>query len=330
MLNHLFSLVTAPKSSRSGGCGGEASRLDIGSIESLESRKMLAGDVDVFLNSAGDVRIIGDNAANQVGVYRTPTNLLLVQGQNGTTITHNGITSNMLFLDAMNSTGEVRRNVTVDLNDGFDYLDIDGVNIAGNLRVQMDGGQDAFDFRNSIVSKNATINGGGGLDGDEINMQASSVIGNLRINMGAGTSPGGFGVEATTLNQVYVGRNLSIVGSANHQTIQAANLIVEGNTRMNTGSGSDYVRLENSYLAGRLNVVAGSGNDYVGIGASVFDEVVNVNMGSGNDVLQELSSVTYHSAARYNGGSGEDDVTRRFGTSNTRSDVRFELFIDIF
>ena len=63
-------------------------------IESLEDRRMMAGDVSVDVTGGGDLVLDGDDAGNEVIIRRLPgAGAYQIQGLNGTTINGNGATA---------------------------------------------------------------------------------------------------------------------------------------------------------------------------------------------------------------------------------------------
>ena len=108
-------------------------------VESLESRAMLAGNVLVSVDSAGNVRITGDNADNRLTITQSGNGSYLIMGQQ-TTI--NGLASRTV-------TG-VRRSLAMDLRGGNDEVTFTGA---------LPGGTFGPRFTSSF-----TVRGGAGSD----------------------------------------------------------------------------------------------------------------------------------------------------------------------
>lgn len=309
-------------------------RLEIGEIESLESREMLAGDVDVFVNSAGDVRIVGDAASNDIGVFRTPTRLLYIQGNDNTTITHDGNTSSELFLDVFDNAGSIRRNLTIDMNAGNDLVNMAGVAINGNLNVQMDQGIDLFDMSTGYVGKNAVVNGGGGQYADFLSMDSVSVIGNLKMNAGASDSF----IDTMRLRSVFVAGNSTLVGSANEHQVLIDGVVVQGNSRIRTGQGDDLIDINSFEVEKASNISTGSGDDLIEVGMLTTVGNFRVSAGSGNDAMRFVENNGLNSeflgTVRYSGGSGLDELTLRgdtiYANFGSPSVPQFEFVTTIF
>ena len=95
-------------------------------IDSLESRRMLAGDVSIQLNNAGDISITGDAEANEFTLDSDDGSGgtdLVITGANGTTISFNGSTaaSQTIALDTPSSIG---RNLRINTRGGDDIINI--------------------------------------------------------------------------------------------------------------------------------------------------------------------------------------------------------------
>lgn len=171
--------------------------------ESLENRELMAGNVSVNL-VANEVRILGDNAANQVSVHQLASGAYRIQGQTGTTI--NG----KAFVDMKSPDFDLRIN----LGAGNDKL-IVGNNIANaammveDLEIDMGAGNDSVVVGNVRTTDNefAKIRTGDGNDtvsvekctiktglkvetgagNDRLDVWKSTINGKLEANMGAGT-----------------------------------------------------------------------------------------------------------------------------------------------
>ncbi len=314
MFRRLFEkAVLSSNRSRPNGARDEQ-RLEIGEIESLEPREMLAGDVDVFVSSAGDVRVVGDAASNEIGVFRTPGRLLHIRGNDNTTITHEGNTSSEIFLDVFDNAGSIRRNLTIDMNAGDDVVSLADVGINGNLKVQLGQGSDLFDMRTSFVGNNVVVNGGGGQYADYLSMESVSVIGNLKMNAGASA----LFSDTMRLRSVLVAGNSTLVGSANGHQVLIDGVVILGNSRISTGQGGDSVNITSFEVEKASSISTGSGHDLIEVGALTTVGDFRVSAGSGNDVVRFVENdglnSEFHGSVRYNGGSGIDELTLRGDT----------------
>ena len=314
MFRRLFEKVVLNSNrSRPNGARDEQ-RLEIGEIESLESREMLAGDVEVFVNFAGDVRVVGDAASNDICVFRTPGRLLHIHGNDNTTITHEGNTSREIFLDVFDNTGSIRRNLTIDMNAGNDVVSMADLGINGNLKVQLDQGSDLFDMRTSFVGNNVVVNGGGGRYADYLSIESVSMLGNLKMNAGASA----LFSDTMRLGSVLVAGNSTLVGSANGHQVLIDGVVVLGDSRISTGQGDDSVDVTSFEVEKASSISTGSGHDLIELGALKTVGDFRVSAGSGNDVMRFVENDGLNSeflgAVRYSGGSGIDELALRGDT----------------
>ena len=103
----------------------EREALEMG-LEALEMRHLLAGTVDVSVQN-GDLMIVGDIADNSILVTETG-GIFNVTGLDGTTV-----------VGGSNVAGVIG-NVAIMMGDGVDVVELDNVNVDGDLSI--DNGKD--------------------------------------------------------------------------------------------------------------------------------------------------------------------------------------------
>lgn len=158
-------------------------------VQELESRKMMAGNVQVGVGAAGEVAITGDNLGNGIEV-RTFGNTARVMGLShaGSATTINGSTSpvyitltdDMLInMNGGNDRVDLRylyvndlahSDLNVYLGQGADDLLLDHVDVARNLFI--DAGTESDDVRLTLVNVGNDLTVRGRHGDDRIDMQA--------------------------------------------------------------------------------------------------------------------------------------------------------------
>ena len=127
-------------------------------FEALEERVLLAGNVTVAFNAAGDLVITGDAAANDIEIVDNDADgsYTIVSGANATNVTFSAA---VIAADDANAgvvgTGVMAGdNLIVNLGKGNDYLGVFGSGVAGdlaagaNVAIDMGAGNDHIDTMN--------------------------------------------------------------------------------------------------------------------------------------------------------------------------------------
>jgi hypothetical protein len=304
------------------------------SLERLEDRQMMAGDIAAYLQSG--VLNLAESAGyqggqNGVSIVQVAPHTLMVTGlqtDDGGTSTINGHVSQQF--SGVNS-------LNVNLGGGNDLVDIGLDNHAVSLTdvsINVDGTKAkfnayGFDYDKVNVANLTTtgrLNIQTGKDNDVVN------IGNLRIgdnDLDALTINSGGGSDTLNLNNVQVSGNLSILTAdstskatdsdqVNLQTVSAGNGIL-----VKTGSGKDTVTATDVTAIGDMQIDTGAGNDTVKLNSVQATDAFFALLGDGNDSLD----VTYLRAnkATLDGGNGTDLLTTGLeGTINTLAEAHWE------
>lgn len=214
------------------------------SYQPLEERKMLAGDVSVFVNDA-TLFVRGDAADNQIQIVRDEFGDVVVSGQ-GTTI--NGGMDEFRF-----DTQEGR---------------LDG------LRVHLGRGDDAVFVEDLNISGRAVVYGGAG--DDSVGLYQNNIAGNLLIQTSRGD-------DLISVDEVNVGGNLVVFSLNGDDFIGIDASAVGGQTIVVTGHGHDDVAIANSMHRGDAFVLTQWGDDFVGTSNVVVDGRVTLATGFGSD-----------------------------------------------
>jgi hypothetical protein len=177
------------------------------SLESLETRRLLAGNVTAFLNAATSTLVIrGDNKSNDIIINPGATsNGYNITGRHGTTV--NGRPS--AFVD----TGGNIENLSIDMGNGDDVVDIlayafdHGSIVTGN-------GDDTVGLDLDAFASGLDIDTGNG--NDSVRLIDDQITGDLNINTGNGNDSVAFAHQVTS-----------------------PGVTVSGNTHINGGRGND-------------------------------------------------------------------------------------------
>lgn len=182
-------------------------------VECLEERTLLTGNVLAAVLAGGNLLVLGDSKANQIGIQSTSGGKLQISSLDGTTRINGGSRP-------FNANG-VTGSVYIFLGQGNDMLQLGGgtltTNIPKNLLIVTGNGNDTVNLANAAIGGSVTIFGGLGKDtltvGSAATATAVSVGGDLRID-------GGFGNSTIAVFDADVTGNLSIIGNGSNDHIQ--------------------------------------------------------------------------------------------------------------
>jgi hypothetical protein len=243
------------------------------------SSAFAAGDVNVVLWKKGELRLTGDDLANDLQIDRDPdTKEIVVLGRNGTTV--NGG-------DSVRVLGV--RSIRAAMNGGDDVLAFGGFNLKGFINVDLGDGNDTFSLYHVGVAGRVIVHGG---DGDDT----------VTIEAGSDLKSGG-----------YIGVN----EGANHVAITDS--YVRGSLRILSGSGADLVEIHRDGFTSKasLSVRTGSGDDVVDYLGNTFQCPVETLTENGVDTLNVKTS-GFYKAVGMNCGDGDDVVNIERCTFNAK------------
>jgi hypothetical protein len=182
-------------------------------IECLEERTLLTGNVLASVLPSGNLLILGDSKANQIGIQSTAGGALQISSLDGTTKI-NGSTSPF-------TASGVTGSVFIFLGQGNDVIEVGDssltTNIPQNLLMICGSGNDTIDIANTSIGGSVAIFGGGGSNtvavGSAASTTAVSVGGNLLID-------GGLGNSTLAVFDANVTGNLTLIGNGSSDHIQ--------------------------------------------------------------------------------------------------------------
>ncbi len=242
-------------------------------LESLEARKLMAGDVIAALEGSF-LRVEGDNFGNLVAISQTARGDVVVAGQNGTTV--NGLPSVRFERPQINAL-ELR------MEGGNDVVNLRGLYIANDLFVDLGAGDDrvASPAASPVtVGANASILGSEG--NDIVQLNSMTVHEDLYID-------GGLGTLNATLNNLQVDKVLSVLGDDAIDVITINNSRAGNGVVIETKGGSDRVSLTDvSAFALSINTDANGdiGLDQVNLTRVTTQEDLGIFTGAGNDIVR--------------------------------------------
>ncbi len=245
-------------------------------LETLENRRMLAGNVDAFVTGGGDLVVNGDSQGNVISITSTDGGLRIT-GFSNTTI--NGVDS------ALELTG-MDDDVRINMRNGSNTVVIADASIPDTLSIRTESGDDVIIF-------------------NVYDLPSIDIGGDLRINAGSGDDD----VIVTAF-------------------FEGTNMVVGDDVNIRTGAGADVVDLTDMTVLDRLTVNTGDGSDTVRVGrqignqstATVAGGRMSIRTGSGDDTI-EMTKVQAQDRVSMNTGSGRDDVTIRQGQIAQRLSV---------
>lgn len=202
-------------------------------VERLEARQLLAGNVVAEFNGE-TLKVDGDDAANQVEVFRDLAGNLRVDGELGTTVTCKGAV--VATPTSCNFGPSAVKDAQIKMNAGGDSLFVRDLTFSNDLVIETHDGNDDVRLRSLSVGNNLTAKTGKGSD--------------IVIVTEAGSG-------------LTVGNDLTIETEEGRDQVDFRNVTSAGkNLTVKTGQGNDAVRVLASVSAG---------DDAVFEGGSGFD-----------------------------------------------------------
>ncbi|TWU02567.1 hypothetical protein Pla52n_36170 [Stieleria varia] len=246
---------------------------------------MLAGDV-LATYAAGALTITGDGEGNGVelvpgdnpGEYRVIGTVVngLPTIVNGDTFINDPVTS-----------------VTVDLATGSDTFVIRGADatnklaVTGPVTITDPTGQNTFSLINTRVSGALSVIGG--IDEDNLTIDASTIIGDTSFVGGEGNN------TLMVVNNSILDGNLDVINGASADSVFVFAAEIDGDVTIDNGAGDDKVVFgmnTQPIIGGSIDISQGDGNDRVSLHETDVKETVTIDNGDGhNNVSIEMSDI---------------------------------------
>ncbi|MDA1232022.1 MAG: peptidylprolyl isomerase [Planctomycetota bacterium] len=269
------------------------SKQHLESIQALEDRALLAGNVVASLNG-GHLSVTGDASANQLEVT-VSNNQVVLRGMTDTTI--NGSTSVFVIAD---NTDTAPGNITIQTGAGNDTVIFSrNVKVAGH--VFLDGGteNDSLSVTGATFRQSVSIYGRTG--NDTISVQNATVDGILRVKGNAGD-------DLISLTNVTTNSGLRVIGGAGADGVSLNNVTTNSWTEIKTGAGDDNITIRDSDINGFLRVKTRQGSDILDMDGNTVNGVTAINMGRATDFVRLRNTNTFNGAFRVQAGDGNADA----------------------
>lgn len=303
-------------------------------VESLEHRRLMAGDVAVALEGSL-LRIDGDNLGNQIVIAQAASGDVVVSGQSGTLV--NGLPSVRFVRPTLNAM-EIRMEA------GDDTVTMRSVQLANDLMVDLGAGNDRLvnpAVAPMVIGANANIYGEAG--SDIVQLSGTTVREDLYID-------GGIGALNAQLNGVQVDKLMSAIGDEAADVVSIVNssfglgasietkggsdrvtltdvnaFALSVNTDANSAMGADVVTLNRVTTVEDIGIFTGDGNDVVRMTDVNSGKSLTVSLDSGNDQLV-ATRVSAAADLVFEGGAGVDTLTDLGFFGGIKRDVKeFEV-----
>jgi hypothetical protein len=245
-------------------------------IERIEDRTLLTGNVIAHV-VAGNLVVVGDNKANEIGLQSTSGGKLELVSLDGTT-TINGSSSPF-------TTSAVTGGVSIALGSGNDVVDVGDTSLATSLPhgllIILGNGADQVQIENTSIGGSIVILGGNG--GDTIAIGSPST--SADVSVGADVAiVGGNGADTIAVFDADITDDLAIIDGNGNDHVQVGfdeglgiigqdedatgHVNVGHDLSITVGSGLDHVAVADVNVTNNLIVVTGNGSDEVLLGAA--------------------------------------------------------------
>jgi hypothetical protein len=253
--------------------------------ESLESRQMMAGDVDAFAVGRF-LYITGDESSNGIAIVDDGSGNLNVVGidQAGSATTVNG---------GANQTFSKIKDIVISMGKGDDAVAISDLYINGNLYVSGGKGDDAIGLGDFVDT---------GVFDDAVD----SLLGTLTVKKSVVLS-GDDGDDTVLAEDAAISKSLVISTSIGEDTVALTGGVTAKTATISTATGNDTVTLAQLSVSKSLVVSTANDDDTVTLD-QVSTKSLVVSLDAGDDtVTVEDSSAT--KTAVFNGGSDTNSYT---------------------
>lgn len=274
------------------------------SYQSLEARRLLAGDIQV-VDDGTILTLVGDQLANEVSITQNENGQLVIAGLN-TTI--NGSAESLV------SSGS-QSYLTLVMNDGNDIVTVNDVSLRSQIAFHGGNGNDQLSL-NEIETLQLHVKGDAGNDLIQL---SGSVRRSSYVYLGAGD-------DILAVEAFRSGRNFKVFGGNGDDTFVSASIQVRRKFEVHLENGNDRLVMTGDSAAGRkARLELGAGNDFVSLRPTqtgsglTFNRSTIVNLGDGADVGDFGSDLNLRRRVRLDGGAGLDGLSNRGNVYVTRN-----------
>src|SRR5262245_33359312 len=228
------------------------------------------GDVTAFVNSHGNVIIVGDSESNGVYVARTGLPMeILIEGldRGGGPTTINGEPSVILL-----ASPEL---FSFDFKDGDDRLHFDS-QFPADVKVSGGRGDDWIGFGDPVIGGDLDVDAGSG--DDLVDIQDSAVVGYFTVHTGSGA-------DRIQSFFAFFNADTFLDTGPGPDTVDIANSGFDGSLAIDTGADDDEVLLRETEIGGDLEVKLGGGEDSIEMSGNTVDGDTEVKGGKNDDTF---------------------------------------------
>ena len=273
-------------------------------IEHLETRALLAGNVLASLNGS-HLTVTGDAADNAIDITILNGQIQL-RGLNSTTV--NGGTTSFVVAAG---TDTLAGNVLIQMAGGNDSVSFTrGINFNGVVDVHGQAGNDSIAANGVKFKSNAYFWGYEG--NDTFSVQDTTVDGSLVIH-------GNQDNDLITLKTVTLNGFTELKGQDGDDGVSLNAVTSNGSLAIKTGRGDDDVTIHNSTINSSLLIKTKQDSDAVMLDDNTFGSSVHVNLGRDNDGLMVRNTNTFNGAFSVQGGDSRQNVTSDFPSGDAAS-----------
>jgi hypothetical protein len=237
-------------------------------LESLEDRRLLAGDVSASVRH--DTLIVtGDDAGNSFVITRQADDRtsFRVTPTDGTTI--NGSTAPLVFAG-------VSRGMSIEMRSGDDALTLDNVRVFGVVAIDAGDGHDAIVVRSSRITEDLIMSGGDGRDW--LTVTKSTIQRDLLLD-------GGLAKDRFQLWQSHVRRRLSLSDTSGVSLIEIGRATLDGPAYVRTGDAMDDLVIDSSTFKSTAVFTTKGQDDHVKVRGTIFRHEAPILGGAGENVI---------------------------------------------
>jgi hypothetical protein len=268
-------------------------------LENLESRRCLAGNVSVSLAN-GDLKIVGDAAANWIEVRQIP-------GAGG--LGHTFVVEGKAFAGGFNSEGDpVNTGAETRINGALKEVTL--TTSQDTVRIFTAAGNDVVHIESAIGTtttfRGLTINTGDGRD--LVELQRASVYGAAAAVITTGAADEAFGDTVDLQNVSVPNADLRVNTGGGNDRVFAESVRVGGYASFQLGNGGDVFTGQSLTMKGAtINMGASTHHDFVKVDLSRFTNL-NVQLGAGDDFANLAEKVQVTNRLTVNGAAGDDTL----------------------
>lgn len=276
-------------------------------VEGLEQRQLMAGDVTVAVDIGRILTLTGDGNDNGI-VITTQGKLTQVVGleHGGSMTTVNG-DHRLTFKNI--------RQVVVNFGSGDDALAVTNTTLVGSLTVQTGDGDDLVgigDFDNERIEHAFGLTFAEHWIHENVEplLGALTVKRDVSIDLGDGENE--LRGRATT-----IGRNLSVTSGVDHDIVHLEGSGISGesgyfpgvktglDTTISTGDGDDWITLDR-YVARNLTISSDADHDRIHLTDLAISRDITLSGGDGYDDMRLTNTVS--KKLKLSGDAGDDDT----------------------